>query len=282
MEALPTEPTAAAARDAAIGIIHTLEQADLGVATDRLWRLADLFLPKNNPRGFALVYGVNFASTRAPKFKAYLNADAGDGISPPERVRIALERLGSRTGWAAMKAYAGRGFDLDEPVLTSLDLTDLPRARFKVYFRHHGIDATELDAAMSRVASHQPGSFIAFARTLTGQSGPLTAQPPVTSVTFDATTDADPVAVTGYVPLWRYAPTDAHSRDRVCAALDALGIPDQSYLALLDLVAKRPLSEGRGIHDYLSLRTDAAANRVTVYWSPELYDRNPPARYQRP
>ena len=281
VESLPDVPATRAAQRAAAGLTQILIQeyaADAG----RLAAVWDLFLPHADPSGFAMMHAVDFGPAAGPEFKIYLNPEANGALSGPDRTRAALERLGLGEAWPAVLAYAARGFDLDRIVYFGLDLTEGPEARVKVYFRHYDAVPEELDARMRVAARHEPGALRDFCGELTGKEGELRAQPLVSNLTFTASGGATtPLSATAYVPLWLYADCDRTIERRVSSVLTGLGLPADRYRALLDRVARRPLADGRGIHTYASLRTGGARPRVATYWSTELYDRYPSARYQR-
>ncbi|MFI9028926.1 tryptophan dimethylallyltransferase family protein [Streptomyces sp. NPDC053560] len=280
VEALPDRPTTPAAQESATELTRILVQ-DFGADGDRLAKITDLFLPDEEPTGFAMMHAVVFTPTGRPEFKVYLNPNASRGMSAVERTHEALDRLGFGKAWTAIADYADRGFDLDRIVYVSLDLADGPESRVKVYFRHYDVTPEYLDTRMEISAQHERGFLGEFCRKVTGRAGEVRNQPLVSNLTFAAAGGHLPVSATLYVPLWVHAENDRTVRDRISAVMAGLGLPDSGYRALLDHVARRPLPDGRGIHTYASARVQHGLPRVTTYWSSELYDRYPPARYQR-
>ncbi|WP_234426698.1 tryptophan dimethylallyltransferase family protein [Streptomyces niger] len=280
VEALPARPGTPAAQESAIELTRVLIQ-EFGADGDRLAKIADLFLPQENPRGFAMMHAVVLAPNRQPEFKVYLNPNANDSMTDVERTQEAMERMGFGKAWTAVVDYADRGFDLDRIVYVSLDLTDGPESRVKVYFRHYDATPEDLDARMEISAQHETGLLAEFCREVTGKSGAVRSQPLVSNLTFATAGGHLPVSATLYVPLWVHAESDRTVRNRISSVMTDLGLPDSDYRALLDHVARRPLPDGRGIHTYASARVQHGRPRVTTYWSSELYDRYPPARYQR-
>ncbi|POX43249.1 hypothetical protein C3486_01510 [Streptomyces sp. Ru73] len=279
VEAVPDEPDTRAAQRSAAEALHGLTRG-CGAAGERLAAVWDLFLPDEQPTGFAVMYAGIFAASGAPEFKVYLNPTANTRMTGAARVREAMDRLGFGKGWEAVRAYARRGFDLDRIVYFGLDLLDGPESRIKVYFRHYDIAPAELDARMEVSDEHEAGHLSALCRQLTGRPGNLREQPLVSNLTFTAAGGHIPVSATVYVPLWLYAESDRIIRDRISAVMAELGLPDDRYRELLSRVARRPLSDGRGIHTYASARVQRGRPRMSTYWSSELYDRYPPARYQ--
>ncbi|MFG3497546.1 tryptophan dimethylallyltransferase family protein [Streptomyces sp. NPDC047928] len=280
VEALPDEPSTLAAQKAALELTQGLIE-DFGAVGSRLAAISDLFLPNEDPTGFAMMHAVVFSPTGEPEFKVYLNPNANDGMTRSERTREAMDRLGFGGAWDAVTAYARRGFDLDRIVYFGLDLSDRPDSRVKVYFRHYDITPEELDAGMEISAHHEPGLLGRVCRQLTGKAGEITDQPLVSNLTFTDSGGQAPVSATAYVPLWLYAESDTTIRDRISSVMADIGLPSDCYRSLLNHTARRPLSDGRGIHTYASVRVQRGRPRMTTYWSSELYDRYPPARYQR-
>ncbi|MER7394735.1 tryptophan dimethylallyltransferase family protein [Streptomyces sp. NPDC000151] len=279
VEAIPDEPSTLAAQQSALDLTQGLTR-EFDAADSRLAAVSDLFLPDDDPTGFAMMYAAIFAPTGPPEFKVYLNPSANDAMTGVERTREAMERLGFGKAWTAVSAYAHRGFDLDRIVYFGLDLVDGPESRIKVYFRHYDVSPAELDARMEISAQHESGLLENFCRRLTGRAGELKEQPLVSNLTFTSTGGHIPVSATVYVPLWLYAESDRIMRDRISSVMDDMGLPGCRYRSLLNHMARRPLSDGRGIHTYASARVYQGRPHLATYWSSELYDRYPPARYQ--
>nr|WP_242440939.1 tryptophan dimethylallyltransferase family protein [Streptomyces sp. CB02923] len=280
VEALPDRLSTSSAQTAALDLTEGLTQ-DFGAAGKRLAMVSDLFLPDEDPTGFAMMHAAALAPTGGPAFKVYLNPNANEGMTGTERTREALDRLGFGKAWAAVSAYASRGFDLDRIVYFGLDLADGPASRVKVYFRHYDISPAELDAKMEISLQHEAGFLGEFCRRLTGSDSEVRAQPLVSNLTFTDAGGHIPVSATLYVPLWRHTASDRTVRDRISSVMADMGLSLDGYRSLLNLMARRPLAAGRGIHTYASARMHHGRPRLTIYWSPELYDRYPPARYQR-
>ncbi|MEV0598175.1 tryptophan dimethylallyltransferase family protein [Streptomyces sp. NPDC050315] len=280
VEAIPHEPSTLAAQKSAFDLTQGLVQ-DFGAVDDRLAAVWELFLPEENPTGFAMMHAAIFTPIGRPEFKVYLNPNANDVMTGAERTREALDRLGFGKAWEAVSAYGRRGFDLDRIVYFGLDLIDGPDSRVKVYFRHYDVSPAELDARMEISDQHEAGLLGELCRRLTGRAGELRDQPLVSNLTFTAAGGHTPVSATVYIPLWLYAESDGIIRDRIDSVMADMGLPGGCYQSLLNHMARRPLADGRGIHTYASARVQQGKPRMTTYWSSELYDRYPPARYQR-
>ncbi|MEV5595282.1 tryptophan dimethylallyltransferase family protein [Streptomyces sp. NPDC052496] len=280
VEALPDRLNTSSAQKAALDLTRGLTQA-FGAADERLAAVTDLFLPDEDPTGFAMMHAAALSPAGGPEFKVYLNPHANEDMTGIARTREALHRLGFGKAWKAVREYAGRGFDLDRIVYFGLDLLDGPESRVKVYFRHYDVSPAELDTRMEISLQHEAGFLGEFCRRLTGSDSAVRAQPLVSNLTFTAAGGHLPVSATLYVPLWLHTASDRTVRDRISSVMAGMGLPVGAYQSLLEQMARRPLSAGRGIHTYASARVQRGRPRLTTYWSPELYDRYPPARYQR-
>lgn len=270
VEAQPSRATTADAQDTASRLTRRLVD-HAGISTRKLDVIRDLFLPEQDAHGWAMAHAVGLSEKSAPAYKVYLNANASPAMTPDDRVRVALERLGFGQVWEPLRAFADRGSDLDPVVYISLDLSDAPDARVKVYFLHRTITPALWDSKLAAFPEHRAGSVEEFATELTQYTG---AQPVITNFTFTARGGQRPESATAYVPLWHYVPDDQVACDRVRRALAANEIPDQDYQALLSHVARKPLDESWGIHSFASMRTGRSGSPITVYLSPMFYGKS--------
>ncbi|WP_181785900.1 tryptophan dimethylallyltransferase family protein [Streptomyces phytophilus] len=270
VEAQPPRPTTADAQATASRLTRRLVE-HAGISTRRLDAIRDLFLPGQDAQGWAMAHAVGLSEKSAPNFKVYLNANASPAMTADERVRVALERLGFGQAWEPLRAFADRGSDLDPVVYISLDLSDQPDARVKVYFLHRDITPAHWDSKLAVLPAHRPGSVEEFATGLTQYTGP---QPVITNFTFTAQGGQRPESATAYVPLWHYVASDQVACDRVRHALTTNGIPDKDYRSLLSRVARKPLDESWGIHSFASIRLGHSGSPITVYLSPMFYGKS--------
>jgi DMATS type aromatic prenyltransferase len=280
VEALSPTPELKAMQGAARELTHTLV-SELGASDVRLRQVEDLFLPAEPQGGYAMMHAVIFRPNQPNDFKVYLNPEARGEANSVELIREALGRLGFERAWPSVQAFARRGFRQDRLVYLSLDLAEHEAARVKIYFRHYALTARELDEAMAIARGHQAGYAESFCRDVSGHQGAFVSQPLVSCLSFTDPSDMRPDSATLYVPLWTYAQNDAVTRTRIRAALLSRTLPATVYERALETVAQRPLELANGIHTYASLRIHKGRPRITTYWSSELYDRNPPPRYQQ-
>jgi hypothetical protein len=246
------------------------------------WRaVADIFLPDDPVGPHAAMYGVEVRRHGPPQFKVWFYASVAGPDGAPDVLARALAHLGARTVWPAVTRHAVRGFRLDVPILLSLDLTTVPGARTKLYFRHYDTDADEMAALLADNPRFGRQEILRFCSIMTGGVDSFVAQPPVTCLSFTGRRDEAVPDATLYLPLWTSAPDDEVVRDRVHTLLETRDRSARQYDCALASVASRPPADGIGIHNYIGWRPERRRPRVKVYWSPELRRRNPPQRYRR-
>ncbi|WP_194918330.1 tryptophan dimethylallyltransferase family protein [Catenulispora rubra] len=282
VEPMTLESHASTRTYAARGMMARLARA--GWASPTRWSaVADLFLLADTdtdapePQAHAAMYGAEIDSSGLRQCKVWFYAGIAGAEHAPTLVRQALERLHMPAAWTAIERHVDGDFVSCRPILVSLDLTDHATARTKVYFRHYDAGFEYLARLM---AGHglDPADTTALCRVAGPDDAALARQPPVTCLSFHSSGTRPPVA-TLYVPLW-LAADDATVRQRVHNLLSGLDIPPARYDACLAAVARRPLADARGLHNYLGLQRGAdGRHRIKCYWSPELRQTDPPARY---
>jgi DMATS type aromatic prenyltransferase len=250
-----------------------------GLSTESWDAAADIFLPRAGGQGHAAMFGVELGRDDRPLAKLWFYPGVAGPGKAPVLVQAGLRRLGSRAAWAAVVRHAPRGFDLDAPVLFSLDITDGRPGRTKVYFRHYRTGAADLVRQLAGYPGLDDDAAAEFCRALAVSPPGVTAQPPVTCLSFHDG-EAEPRDVTLYLPLWTDLPNDEVIRERISDLLVSQGLGAGRYDRALAQVATRPLARARGIHNYLSWQPGEPP-RMKVYWSPELRGANPAPRYAR-
>jgi hypothetical protein len=270
-EAQGAEPVLGAFRTAALALTGRLER-EFGADLGRFRAVEDLFVPADMEGPFALWHSVVFAPGRRPSFKAYLNAQARGPVGAESLVREALDRLGLGRAWAALeRGPLRRGPYLDELKYLALDLSCEPRARVKVYVRHHHATSDDLEAAASSAEDHLPGEARAFVRSMRGEDAPLAARAAFTCDAFVEGCAGPAAASTIYVPVCAYARDDAEVRKRVGEYLGQKGLDPSLYQSICDGFANRPLEAGVGMQSWVALRRHPRAPRLTVYLGTEAY-----------
>jgi DMATS type aromatic prenyltransferase len=272
VEPLGQTPSLRSNADAALTMLTSLA-SDFDVDLSRLSRIRDLFLPAI-PRGdFAVWVAAEFAASRQPHFKVYLNPFAQGRELAPAVVEEALVRLGFGKAWPFVaRTLARRGPDLDELMYLSLDVSRSSESRVKVYARHRWATISDLEAAAASSPNHKPGDVTQFLRTVAPDAGEVfKGRAPFTCFAFVEGCGAAPASVTTHFPINGYAPHDGVIQERVSAYLQQVGLPQDLYSRALAACANRPLDRGIGLQSYVSLRHHHGTPRVTVYFPVEAY-----------
>ena len=231
----------------------------------RARRIAPLFEPKSLGLTFALWHAASFGSTQ-PSFRMYFNPQARGRTYATQHVLAALETLGMGGAAAWLRDRFPQGEH--NPIYFSVDLSNSPTARCKVYLAHPGITADRLESLIVGYGGHQPGDVSSFCQTMTGTSGPWPSRPLLTCFAFREGNDL-PGTVTLHVPIRRYAPNDQIALERIASQLTAAEAV--VYERGVRSLARRELDRSTGIQTYASLRREDGRRRLTVYLSPEAY-----------
>lgn len=237
---------------------------EFGMPLDRLSRIEHLFAPTDLNAKFAIWHAVALRADGPPEFKIYLNPQAqGRGCSG-NIVARAMALLGFPDA-----AVPRSGRSLDEIKYISLDMSNRPSARIKLYAAHHGATGDDIEAALSPASYYVSGEAADFCRHMSGHDGPYSSLPVQTCLAYASNHEA-PLMGTVHFPVRSYAPNDEIVRDRI---LEYLGEPTAHiYSKAIASFANRPLDAGVGMQTYASLRQQKGGSRMTVYLSPELYN----------
>ncbi|MEU4798742.1 tryptophan dimethylallyltransferase family protein [Streptomyces sp. NPDC023327] len=248
---------------------------------ERRWaRVADLYLPEKPATEHVAMFGAEVRRSGDAQFKVWFYPAVAGPERAAELCRRGLAAVGLGTAWPAVSAHMARGERLDRPVMFSLDLSADPAARVKLYFRHYATDAEGLAELMAPHPGFAPAPVRKFCETMLPEAAAdLSAQPPVTCLSFTGARPATAVGATVYLPMWTYAPDDEAVRHRMKEALAACHRPAGLYERALREVASRPPAAGRGIHNYVAWRPGPGRPRLKAYFSPELRHTDPSARY---
>jgi DMATS type aromatic prenyltransferase len=271
LEAQARRPSATANHRAALELNKRIAEV-FPVNLNRFDSVADLFFP-SEPRGsFSLWHAVSLRKDRKPKFKVYLNPQARGKEGASGVVYEALHRLGLDAAVDILREeVAHRGPQRDEMNYFSLDLSDEPSARVKVYFCHHRATAADLERSFAASPLHQTGDVAEFCVDMVGHGGPFLGKP-VTSCFSFTQGSGRPHAATFHLPIAHYAADDHAIAERIAVFMRKHDLGADRYPALAARFASRPLSAGVGIQSYASFRRDPAGGMLlTVYLSPELF-----------
>jgi DMATS type aromatic prenyltransferase len=270
LEPMGDIPSLESNRQAGLALLASVEK-EMNLDLSRLERVEDLFLPQGMSGSFALCIAVGFAPSRSPALKVYLDPCARGKAQAVACVEEAFSRLGLGKSWPVVtRALQQRGPLLDEIAYFSLDVSDSPEARVKLYVRHHRCTPAELADAVAAVPGYSRHDVLEFVRAIAPESRPgFDRRPPLTCMAFLAD-QANPWTVTSHLPVHSYAVDDATIEHRVSAYLARLGIPDDAYTHAIRTYAARPLRGRIGTQPYVSL-TMGRQRRVTVYLAAEAY-----------
>ncbi|HEV8551390.1 MAG TPA: tryptophan dimethylallyltransferase family protein [Polyangiaceae bacterium] len=263
------EPNVQSHRLAALAM-HEVLAREYGADLARFSRLVDLFVPSDMLGPFALWSAVVFSRGRAPAFKAYFNPHARGPAQAAALIQEGLERLGMPRALATLwPTLARRGPHRDEFKYFALDLNADPRARVKVYVRHHDPTAGDLELGATAAPGARPGEALEFARAMAGTSAELKSRGTFSCAAFVEGRGERPAAVTQYVPVCAYAANDAVVEERVSDYLTAHGFDSAPYRNVLHAFANRSLDAGAGMQSWVAFRRSEGVPRLTVYLASE-------------
>ena len=269
VEVQGSSPGATPNQEAALRLNTRLAQS-FDASFERFEQIKPLFLPQAPNPPFSLWHAACLEKDGHHDFKVYLNPHAQGPERANELVAAALEQLGmSDASRAVAKILNHPGLN-STPNYFSLDLSDAPGARVKVYFQHADASAQQLDEIFELSPQHRAGDVVEFCRAVVGADGPFRAKP-VTSCFSFVEGRAEPIAATFHMPIAHYVPNDAVTVERVTRYLASQGIDPAPYVGAMRAFAMRALEDGAGIQSYASFRRESSGIRFTAYLSPELF-----------
>lgn len=241
-----------------------------GVSLARLRRIADLYEPTSPSCRYAIWHGVSFAPTGAPKFKVYLNPLAQGPKRGPGVICETLARLGFVSALQDVFAECDGGCEFR---FISLDLSDSPDARVKVYRVHHNATRSEIEAWLRVVPGYSAELVDEFWSKIAGEDERFSRLPVSTYLSLDSR-DSRPSTATIHFPVRSYAQDDLEVCKRIQSFLT--GDARAAYERAIAAFAARPLDTGVGLHSYVSVRLHHGSKHATIYLSPEAYRTEAP------
>lgn len=238
---------------------------NFGASLVRARRVAPIFEPKVNGLTFAMWHAASLRAAQ-PAFRIYFNPQARGRAHAMTTVLAALETLGMAGAAAWLKSRFAQGEH--NPLYFSVDLSDGPTARCKVYLAHPAATSERIDSLIAGTGGHEPGDIREFCRTMTGHTGPWAKRPPLTCLAFRQGCDL-PYTVTFHIPIRCYAPNDEVALERISSQLTS----EEAVLygRAVRSLARRSLDSSSGIQTYASVRREEGRKRMTIYLSPEAY-----------
>lgn len=270
LEAQGPDPSPQASHEAALALTSRLAGYP-GVDLARFESVRELFCPPAPQPPFSVWHAVTLTPGKAPAFKIYLNPWARGRGRARATVDEALRRLGldeaSRCLLDNLDAW-GRG--CDEFNYFSLDLSDDPAARVKVYSVHPGATADDIERYLAVAPTHRRGDVLDFCQRLTGSTGPFVHKP-VTSCFSFLGGRAAPSAATVHLPVPAYTDSDALLLGRLEGYLQEQGLDARRFEAAVHACIPPALAGGARRQSYASLRREADGLRVTAYLTPGAF-----------
>jgi len=244
---------------------------EVGVDLQRFEQVRDLFLPDVPNARFLLWHAATLSGKS--EVKAYFNPQIAGKERQFELVEQAMRVLGFESAWPTLLHSVQRSPTADDEIrYFALDLNGGKTARMKVYLYQRGITTEHLERMAAACDGYTPGELTEFCRAMTDSTGPYTAFPLCTYLSF---IEGNPLPndVTVQIPIRFYASNDAVARDRISRYMRSRGIDHRPYEASLTALAPRALEDGPGLNTYASLRAGRA--RVTIYIATELFSATP-------
>ena len=265
-------------RDEAMRLNEDIERQYSATASfDRFNRIRGLFMPSQPDDKSKLVVWHSCAlSKTGPEWKIYLNPRISGEEKCLSVTREAFERLEMSDAWKQVESIMSPS---DSVVYFSLDLSsEKSESRVKIYISHAGISATEVANKHSAICPDIDAYEIQrFCRVMAGGPGGSYNDKSVMSCfAFTNKSPAQPVG-TVHFPIDAYAANDAVVHERIeqyyAASMSSVSPRCREvYNKVLSAVQRRPLTQGPGIHAWVSLKMQRNGGLVnTFYLSSELF-----------
>ncbi|MFE3027658.1 tryptophan dimethylallyltransferase family protein [Nocardia tengchongensis] len=270
-ESLGAPATSMSCRQAGLDLTERLAD-ELGVHVDSFDRVKDLFLPRDRDGGL-IWHSIAWRPGNTPEYKVYLGTQAYGPDGAYDAVGKAMSRLGMSSAWEATRdGIALRRGSVPELDFFALDLTEQPTARAKVYLRHHGITADDLNRLAGLASSHRSPSAIDAYRTIVGDPQRVLTDHPLTCLAFRQDNEQAAEATT-YLRLTGAADSHAAACGLVESLVDPNILDPARYRAAITALAT---GGAPGVQELVGLRTRHDQLDVTVYLRFDVYGRAAP------
>lgn len=263
-------PSLEASHEAALAL-HARLAARRGVDFARFEAIRELFCPPTPQAPFSIWHAVSLSPGKPPAFKIYLNPWARGRERARATVTEALDRLGlADAARALVDNLDAHGRGRDEFNYFSLDLSDDPAARVKVYSVHPDATADDIERSFALAPSHQAGDVSDFCARVIGTTGPFTRKPLTSCFSFVGG-GATPSAATVHVPAAPYVPDAAVLAARQLQFLDRTPAQADALRRVLEVMARPATPGGHAAQSYASLRRERGVLRLTAYFTPGAF-----------
>lgn len=256
-ESLGPQPTPSSNQAAGRALTHRLADTH-GVSLHRYRAIEDLFLTSSpQPYRPTIWHSLAWRPPHAPRYKVYLNPQCQGLDRTGDLVDEAMRRLDLADAWAPVRKRLSELIeDGHELEFLALDLDAHPDARVKVYFRHHPMRRSQLEAVASLAHRHDPARTARAWQAIYGDQETVDNEP-LTCLAFRAG-NPGPDEANLYLRLPDNAPSDADALERITALMHAEGIDPHPYRKALTEVAPAPLAATTSLQELVSYRTTAA------------------------
>jgi hypothetical protein len=182
----------------------------------------------------------------------------------------AISRLGFSNMWPALLKLRSRG---DSFFGLSLDLSENPGARLKVYVRHRNTSSKELDDRAALVNTINKGEWYSFCRSIIGKENPVFHWPVQSVYHLNSEHPNEFVRAVLDLPILPYIENDFVACNRISSFLKDCGLRHDIYTQCVYALESSPLELEQGIHSYISYYKEKDKPKVTVYFSSRIYFR---------
>jgi DMATS type aromatic prenyltransferase len=228
-------------------------------------RVSDLFAPTTQTVDRFSLWHAAVLRDQARLYKVYFNPEIEDPTKAPQRVDVALDRIGLPAARRFIKTcVTGLPFVTRLPYF-SIDLERPESARAKIYLSADS--AAHAAAIVAETGGLDPATCASWLESLVGDEQPQRKRPILVCVAYRhglATPD-----VTVHVPIRCFADNDSDAAERLVGVLSATEIP--RLRRVLEAVSGHAPASTCGVLTYASMRLSAGALRVTGYLAPQLY-----------
>jgi DMATS type aromatic prenyltransferase len=240
------------------------------VSVSQFERVATLFAPASTRSGrFAIWHAASLQPDRnAASFKIYLNPQIHGAEAASALVEQALSQLGMRQAWEFLET---RFSERDHQRLTyfSMDASDTPAARVKIYVSHSQWTVNQIESALHGTRDYVSGDAKHCIETLLEAKRAEAEEKRPLLICYSFSRAGMPQA-TLHLPIRCYVEHDRQALDRTAQLLDPE--TQRTLEASVRAFARRPLETARGLITYVSCRRESRDMRVTAYLAPQLYD----------
>ncbi|WP_082844373.1 tryptophan dimethylallyltransferase family protein [Nocardia salmonicida] len=265
-ESLGNPATSLSCRQAGADLTERLAD-EFGVHLGSYDLVKGLFLPGDSDGGL-IWHSLAWRPGSAPRYKVYLGTQVNGPEQAYDVVGKAMARLGMSSAWSvALDSMTSEQRSTQELDFFALDLSDEPTARAKVYLRHHGVTAVELNRFAGLAALHRSSNAIDAYRKVVGDQDRILTDHPLTCLAFRQG-DEGVAEATTYLRLPGAADSDAVACDTIASVADPNNFDVDRYRAAITGLAS---GGSPGVQELVGLRTRHDELDATIYLRFDVY-----------